>query len=106
MQNFLFFVTLLFSPTAVAESGSVERLSQLVRADLEIAETASVKAVSCSEYACRITFLVKGDGSNFQLAVFRFVQANPEFGSGFKLEDDRNDPRLAIFVIYKENIPL
>jgi hypothetical protein len=107
MQNLLFFIaSLLPELKHTTVTTNVDSLTRVLRADPEIAETASVNAVSCSKYACRIIFHVKDeDGSKFQMAVFRFVQANPEFGYSFKFEDNRNDPSMAIFVIYKENIP-
>lgn len=104
MRHAFILAALLFPVKQKQQPTEAERLQQLAREDQEISATAIVRNASCGEHACRVTFIVKDEnGFNFQLAVFRFLQKHPEFGTGFAFEDDVNDPKMTFFVIYKEN---
>ncbi len=103
------------SASESAASGSQENITpeqkelnlrDSILKDENLKKIADVNAIQCQESSCNVEFEAKTDeaAGGLQMAVIRFLQAHPEYGSNFKIMDSKENPRLAQFTFSKEKL--
>jgi len=71
--------------------------------DKEIQKVAEVSNVECRGQECSIAVEAKDtEKSGVQMAVLKFVQAHPEFGTNFTVNESKDDPRVTLFTFSRD----
>jgi len=87
----------------VEESGGVEemiedRMLTTLRNDAAIQKIGDVMNVECRGLKCSVAVEAKNpEDSGVQMAVLKFVQAHPEYGTNFTIDESKDDPKVTLF---------
>ena len=80
-----------------------DRLLSGLSEDKGIRKVAEVSNVECRGQECSIAVEAKDtEKSGVQMAVLKFVQAHPEFGTNFTVNESKDDPRVTLFTFSRD----
>lgn len=88
---------------AKTEEGGVEemiedRMLTTLRNDAAIQKIGDVTSVECQGLTCSVAVETKNpEDSGVQMAVLKFVQAHPEYGTNFTINESKDDPKVTLF---------
>jgi hypothetical protein len=75
-----------------------DRMLATLRNDAAIQEIADVINVECHGLECSVAVEAKNpEYSGVQMAVLKFVQAHPEYGTNFTIDESKDDPKVTLF---------
>lgn len=82
-----------------------DRLLSNLSEDVGIRKIADVSNVQCQGIECTVAVEAKDpDDSGVQMAVLKFLQAHPEFGNSFKIDDSKDDKRVTLFTFVRGSV--
>jgi hypothetical protein len=80
-----------------------DRLLAGLGEDKGIQKVAEVSNVECRGTECSVAVEAKDpEKSGVQMAVLKFVQAHPEFGTNFTVNESKDDPRVTLFTFSRD----
>ena len=96
----------LESPESAKDGTDVsieDRLSHELELDPNLSKIAEISNVECKDSECSIAVQAKDpENSTVQMTVLKFVQAHPEFGTNFTINESKEDPRVILFTFAKD----
>jgi hypothetical protein len=79
-----------------------DRLLSNLSEDAGIRKLAEVSNVECRGIECTVAVDAKEEDSGVQMAVLKFLQAHPEFGTAFTVNESKDDPRVTLFTFSRD----
>jgi hypothetical protein len=75
-----------------------DRMLTTLRNDAAIQKIGDVMNVECRGLKCSVAVEAKNpEDSGVQMAVLKFVQAHPEYGTNFTIDESKDDPKVTLF---------
>jgi hypothetical protein len=82
-----------------------DRLLSNLSEDVGIRKIAEVSNVQCQGIECTVAVEAKDpEDSGVQMAVLKFLQAHPEFGNSFTIDDSKDDKRVTLFTFVRGSV--